>query len=371
MRAICPIAVAVLALVSANTSNGQVAITRTIPRIYAHVPPAGENLRRRIRDILAREVRLRSEYEDFIADVMALGRSAVPEIIRLAGGSTSDRYVTEALLRMGGPDVRHWVEGIFAADDPHVRQALLAGVPAVVHIDGSLRSQLPRLLHDTSPQVRILAIEKLHTLAPATDLLTRCRDINREVARAAILTVSRRWVFLDHGDRELKNLARFVGILEMHRRDERWNVGDGFLLSFHKERITDTRLGQELRQRSRRLPWFVGAGETLSSKRLAKVRAELGRRTANRDEFLAKTLKGMAPAAGAELLLVLADASDAEIRLAACTAGLTLLDPELAISFVRFLKDPAPGVRAQAKELLEQTGFYLDQRRRWARPTRR
>ena len=117
-----------------------------------------------------------------------------------------------------------------------------------------MRSQLPRLLHDTSPQVRILAIEKLHTLASATDMLTRCRDIDREVARAAILTVSRRWVFLDHGDRELKNLARFVGILEMHQRDERWNIGDGFLLTFHKVRIADTKLGRKLRERTNRLP---------------------------------------------------------------------------------------------------------------------
>ena len=118
------------------------------------------------------------------------------------------------------------------------------------------------------------------------------------------------------------------------------------------------------------MPWFVSAGETLSSKRLAKVRAELDKRTVKRDEFLAKTLKGMPPAAGAELLLVLADTPDAEIRLAACKAGLTLLDPELAASFVRFLRDPAAKVRAQARELLEQTGFYADQNRRWSRPSR-
>ena len=144
MRPTYPLAVAVLALVGAHTSTAQVTIKRTIPRIYAHVPPSGANLRRRVRNVLAREIRLRSEYEDFIADVAALGRDAVPEIIRLTGGSTSDRYVTEALFRMGGPDVRHWLEGIFAAEDSQVRQALLAGVPAVVHIDGSLRSQLPR-----------------------------------------------------------------------------------------------------------------------------------------------------------------------------------------------------------------------------------
>lgn len=81
-----------------------------------------------------------------------------------------------------------------------------------------------------------------------------------------------------------------------------------------------------------------------------------------------KTLRDMKPAAGAELLLVLADESNGGIRLAACNAGLTLLDPELASAFVRFLKDP--GIRARARQLLEQTAFYTDQQRRWGQAKR-
>jgi hypothetical protein len=356
-------------IVAVSAAPAQVTVKLVVPlTVSESLTDAG--LRQRVERIIEREVRFRFEYELFIKDLTALGRQAVPHILGSVDHAVADRYVTEALLRIGGQDVAKWLESVITEPDANWRQAFLSGVPAPVHVHGSVRPDLAEFLHDRSPEVRILAVKKFHTLVPAERMLTRCRDMDREVVRVAIETVSKRWLFLDHGDDEVKNLTTFIGILEMHQSDDRWDIGSGFTKALHKERIAATKEGRELMRRTAKLPWFGKGGDSLSAKKLESIRAQMRHPDAIVEDILTKTLRDMKPAAGAELLLVLADESNGGIRLAACNAGLTLLDPELASAFVRFLKDPDPGIRARARQLLEQTAFYTDQQRRWGQARR-
>jgi hypothetical protein len=104
--------------------------------------------------------------------------------------------------------------------------------------------------------------------------------------------------------------------------------------------VADRFVTEALLRRTAKLPWFGKGGDSLSAKKLESIRAQIRHPDAIVEDILTKTLREMKPAAGAELLLVLADESNGGIRLAACNAGLTLLDPELASAFVRFLRDP-------------------------------
>ena len=362
MRRACQSACAAIGL--AGVLGSQIHVKRVIPRVLVETEEEA-GLRQRIETIIGSEVRNRFEYELFIKDMTDLGREAVPYILEVAGDAVSDRYVTESLLRIGGAAVRTWVESVLGDPDPHWREAFLGGVPSVVHVDGSVRDELAKLLLDKTAQVRVLAVEKFYALVPAHRLFALCRDRDRNVVRTAVETVSKRWLFLDHGKRELRNLEEFVGILETHFRDTRWDVGRGFALAFHKEHIARSEKGRKLRQRVARLPWFRRAGQYLPIAKLKEIRAALQKPDAKHAEILTKALANMSASQSAELLQVLADESDAAIRFATCSAGLTLLDPELAASFVRFLKDPDDAVRKKARELLEQTSFYVEQRELW------
>jgi hypothetical protein len=359
----------VVFMLGAQAALAQATFKLIVPNIPRE-SPTDAGVRQRVERIIGREVRFRFEYEVFIKDLAGLGRQAVPFILDAVHHDVSDRYVTEALLRIGGQDVRKWLYGVIGDADTNFRQAFLSGVPSLVHVHPSVRKELVRFLHDKSSEVRILAVQKFHTLVPAEQMLTRCRDMNRDVVRVAIETVSSRWLFLDHRDRELTNLAKFLGILEMHERDDEWRVGRGFTKALQKERIASTKRGRQLWRRAAKLPWFRTDAAGLTEKNLVDFREAMRGPGAIAKDVLTKTLRTMKPAAGAELLLVLADDSDASIRLAACDAGLTLLDPELASAFVRFLKDPDPKIRARAKTLLQQTAFYTDQQARWGHPKR-
>lgn len=362
MRRACQLACATASLAGVLVS--QIHVKRVIPRVLVETEEEA-GLRQRIGTIIDREVRNRFEYELFIKDMTDLGRAAVPYILEISGDAVSDRYVTESLLRIGGTEVCTWVETVLGDSDRHWREAFIGGVPSVVHVDGSVRNELAKFLLDKTAQVRVLAIEKLYRLVPAHRLFALCRDRDRNVVRTAVETVSKRWLFLDHGRRELRNLEEFVGILETYYRDTRWDVGRGFALAFHKEHIARSEKGRELRRRVSRLPWFKRAGQSLPIARLKEIRTALQKPDAEHAEIITKALARMSAGESAELLQVLADESDAAVRYATCSAGLTLLDPELAASFVRFLKDPNEAVRKKARELLEQTSFYVEQRERW------
>ena len=129
---------------------------------------------------------------------------------------------------------------------------------------------------------------------------------------------------------------------------------------------------RELRRRALALPWFDGAdiASDPRGKAIDAMRKRLGAADADREAILARTLESLDARSGAELLLVLAEDPDPRIRLATCTAGLRMLDPELASSFLHFLTDPDERVRGKAKEVLELTSFADEQRRRFARSAR-
>lgn len=350
---------------------GQVTIRRTIPQVIYRPIDENAGLRQRVRRILEREVTTRFEYELFIRDLTGLGRTAAPIILQEVNQDVSDRYVTEALLRLGGEDVRRWVRVVKSDSDADFREAFLTGIPAVSAVSRDLYPELRCFFHDLSPRVRATTVRQLHRLATAQDLLTRCRDMDREVIRAGVETLSESWLFVDHAGREAQNLASFLGILEMHVRDEGWNVGRGFLLALEKDRLASGAARQGMYARLRKLPWFKTSSTHASAAQLIAVRKQLkSAAPAERQAVLEKSLRQLSPRGGAELLLVLGDSPDVQTRLAACKAGLRLLDPELAGAFVHFLKDPDAGVRTFAKSLLESTSFFADQQRRWG-PARR
>ena len=336
----------------------------TVPLQLTHTPEE-RGLRHRIGRILERDVQFEFEYETFIGDLTSLGRRAVPHILDMVDGSVSDRYVTESLVRVGGPAVRAWVERVLDDPDPHWRQAFVAGFPEPTQVSLSLWEPLEVLLYDRSLDVRILAAQKLYSVVPADRLIALCRDPELEVVRVATEVVSEKWLHLDHGRRELENLASFVSVLELHYKEEDWRIGPGFALAFQKERVARSEQGQQLQLKMMRLPWFKRGAYPLTASKLASIREQLSEGGTNAQEVLTEALSEMMPGEATELLLVLSGEADVEVRLAACTAGMTLLDPALAGSFVRFLKDPDSRVRERTRELLEETSFYAEQLARW------
>ena len=151
MRGFCLSTVGMIVTVSA--APAQVTVKLVVPlAVSESLTDAG--LRQRVERIIEREVRFRFEYELFIKDLTALGRQAVPHILGSVGHAVADRYVTEALLRIGGQDVRKRLESVITEPDANWRQAFLSGVPAPVH--GNVRPDLAEFLHDRLPEVRFL-----------------------------------------------------------------------------------------------------------------------------------------------------------------------------------------------------------------------
>lgn len=93
---------------SQDEERKQIEMRVSVPLQLTHTKEE-RALRQRISRIIERDVQFEFEYDVFIGDLTSLGRRAVPHILDLVDDSVSDRYVTESLVRVGGPTVRTWV----------------------------------------------------------------------------------------------------------------------------------------------------------------------------------------------------------------------------------------------------------------------